>query len=286
MSPEERQLIGSLFDRIGTASTGTRDAEAETFIADRVREHPYAPYFLSQAVIIQEKALQAAAQKVEELQSQIRNLQEGQRSPQAAESQASGGFLGSVGSLFGVGGNTAGAAPASQPTRSAVPSFGRPQQQGQLYNDYANNSPQGQQPAPSPWGGQQSQQQGSAMPWGGGAQAGPSAGGSFLRGALGTAAGVAGGMMLANSLSGLFGSHGDPLGIGSGTKEASTTEATPAVEETTINNYYGSDGPNGNDNGATQADAPADDQDNGYQQADDTDYGNDDFSGGDDSFDV
>jgi hypothetical protein len=280
MSPEERQLIGSLFDRIGTASTGARDPEAETFIADRVREHPYAPYFLSQAVIIQEKALQAAAQKVEELQAQVRDLQEGQRSP--PQSQASGGFLGSVGSLFGSSGNATGPAPAPQPGRSAVPSFGRSQQPGQLYNDYAaNNNPQAAQQQPSgPWGGQPQQ---GAAPWGG--QAGPSAGGSFLRGALGTAAGVAGGMMLANSLSGLFGAHSDPLGIGSGTKEASAADATPAVEETTINNYYGNSGPNGDNAGATQADAPAD-QDDGYQQADDTDFGNDDFGGGDDSFDV
>ena len=285
MSPEERQLIGSLFDRIGTASTGARDPEAETFIADRVREHPYAPYFLSQAVIIQEKALQAAAQKVEELQAQVRDLQEGQRSQ--PQGQASGGFLGSVGSLFGSSGNATSPAPAPQPGRSAVPSFGRSQQPGQLYSDYAaNNNPQSPQQQPSgPWGGQQQPQQGSGMPWGGGAQAGPSAGGSFLRGALGTAAGVAGGMMLANSLSGLFGAHGDPLGIGSGTKEASAADAAPAVEETTINNYYGNSGPNGDNNGATQADTPAD-QDNGYQQADDNDYGNDDFSGGDDSFDV
>ncbi len=41
-------------------------------------------------------------------------------------------------------------------------------------------------------------------------------GGGFLQGALGAAAGVAGGVLLADSIRGLFGAHNNPLGIGTG----------------------------------------------------------------------
>ena len=60
--------------------------------------------------------------------------------------------------------------------------------------------------------------------------------GGFLKGALGTAAGVAGGVLLADGIRSLF-SHGagyggmGNLGIGSG--------FTPAGGDTVINNYYG-----------------------------------------------
>ncbi len=78
----------------------------------------------------------------------------------------------------------------------------------------------------------------SAAPWSGQMSA-PSAGGSFLRGALGTAAGVAGGMLLANSLSGIFGSHMNSLGLGSPLAGANPFGSGNApVEETIINNNY------------------------------------------------
>ena len=43
MTPEERQMLAGLFERISANAGGARDAQAETFINDAVRTAPYAP---------------------------------------------------------------------------------------------------------------------------------------------------------------------------------------------------------------------------------------------------
>ena len=58
-------------------------------------------------------------------------------------------------------------------------------------------------------------------------------GGGFLQGALGAAAGVAGGMLLADSIRGLMGGHASPFGIGSGFGPSASGG------ERVVNNYYG-----------------------------------------------
>jgi len=188
MSPDDRQFLASLFDRVRGAASTQRDEDAETFINQSVRDQPYAPYFLAQAVIMQEQGMKAAADRIQQLEARVHELEQ-QGADNHPQGQ-SGGFLGGIGSLFGGG----------QQQRAAAPQGGNPQQQGRLYDDYARNAPQQQQPGP--WGGQPQP----SGPWSQQAAA-PSAGGSFLRGALGTAAGVAGGVMLAESLSSLFSPH-------------------------------------------------------------------------------
>ncbi|MGA9488043.1 MAG: DUF2076 family protein, partial [Methylocella sp.] len=42
MSPEERQLLTGLFDRIRGAANAARDQEAEALIQDATRAQPYA----------------------------------------------------------------------------------------------------------------------------------------------------------------------------------------------------------------------------------------------------
>jgi uncharacterized protein len=258
MSPEERQLLSSLFDRIRSAASTPRDADAEALISQSVRDQPYAPYLLSQAVILQEQGMKAAADRIQQLEARVRDLEQGAGS----QSQGGGSFLGGLGSLFG------GGQPA-QPQRA-------PSQQ-QNYAPQPGYAPQQQQGGP--WGQQQQQPVG---PWS--QQPGaPSAGGSFLRGALGTAAGVAGGVMLAESLSSLFSPHLGGLGgasalggLGAGT--------TPAVEETVVNNYYGQDG--NNDQNANDQNTN-DDNDQTFVSDDNDDSGFDDGSGGgDDSYNV
>ena len=69
MSPEERQLISSLFDRINTAASAPRDAEAEALIADSVKRAPHSAYVMAQAVIVQEEALKAASNRIEQLEA-------------------------------------------------------------------------------------------------------------------------------------------------------------------------------------------------------------------------
>lgn len=102
MSPEERQLLTQLFDRVRQASSTPRDREAESLIEGELRSQPYATYYLAQAVIIQEKGLEAATAKIRDLEDQIAHLQdELSRGPaQPPAQQQSGGFLGGISSIL------------------------------------------------------------------------------------------------------------------------------------------------------------------------------------------
>jgi uncharacterized protein len=209
MSPEERQLLVGLFERTKSAASGPRDQEAETFITEQIRQQPAAPYLLAQTVIVQDQALQGANARIEELEKQVKDLQ---------SKPAGGGFLGG---LFGGGQRQAPPPPRPAPP----PGYGGPQ--GGPWGAPQGNNPVAGGYAPQGWGQQQ-----------------PESGG-FLKGALGTAAGVAGGVLLADSIRSLFtgGGHGmGNLGIGSG--------FTPTGETTVINNYYGDEaGAGGQDAG-------------------------------------
>jgi hypothetical protein len=162
---------------------------------------------------------------------------------------------------------------------------------GGLFGGGARQAPPPpRRPAPPPgWG--QPQGGASGGPWGGGhpGYAPQPESGGFLKGALGTAAGVAGGVLLADSIRHLFmGGYGGMsplaggnLGIGAG--------YLPASETTIVNNYYG-------DDASAQGQEAGYDQ--GYGDADpsqfsDADYGGDGgyddaggFDGGDGSYDV
>ncbi|MCZ7889128.1 DUF2076 domain-containing protein [Agrobacterium salinitolerans] len=244
MSPEESQLLKGLFERTRAASATPRDREAETLIADAVRDQPAAPYYLAQAVIVQEKGLEAAAAHIKQLEDRIHALESGNSAPQAA---SQGGFLSSI---FGTGQSQP---PAPTPVPAPQASW-RNDTAGQTAGPWG--SPAGQQPG-GPWS-----QQPAAF--------GRTSGGGFLQGALGTAAGVAGGMLLANSLSGIFGGHMSSLGLGSPFGGNSGIGNAP-VEETVINNYYGDSA------------SPQNNDDDDIQQADYDDNADDaDFDSGDD----
>ncbi|MBX4859428.1 DUF2076 family protein [Rhizobium leguminosarum bv. viciae] len=252
MSPEESQLLTALFDRVRTAAATPRDREAEALIDQATREQPSATYYLAQAVIVQEKGLEAAANHIKELEEHVRQLEAGASEHRQAEQ--GGGFLSSI---FG---NTQTQQPAPVPSNPGP--WG---QQSRGYDDSRSYDRDVRQPQQQPTG-----------PWSQQAYA-PSAGGSFLRGALGTAAGVAGGMLLANSLSGIFGNHMSSLGWGSPSGANPFGNASAPTEETVINNYYGNDD-------TRQASDNVDDKDNdNIQQAD---YDDNDDSSGDDTTDV
>ena len=57
MTPQERDVIAGIFDRLKQAANQPRDPEAERYIAERLREQPYAPYAMAQSVYVQEQAL-------------------------------------------------------------------------------------------------------------------------------------------------------------------------------------------------------------------------------------
>lgn len=218
MSPEERQLLAGLFDRTRNAAGQARDRDAEAFIGDAVRAQPYAPYLLAQTVLVQEQALRAANDRLQQLEAQVQEL-----SQRAAAQPQQGGFLGGLGSLFG-GGQPPQPAPRQAPPQQGNPWGGAPPQQGM------QGGPQG---AGMQGGGTQ------GGPWGGAPQQQP-AGGGFLKGALGAAAGVAGGVLLADSIRGLFHGSNNPLGIGSGHGSGSGSQQAGGGD-TVINNYYGDD---------------------------------------------
>ena len=64
MTPEERQMLGGLFQRVNSAAATQRDPEAESFINDAVRAAPHSPYVLAQTVLVQQQALEAAANRI------------------------------------------------------------------------------------------------------------------------------------------------------------------------------------------------------------------------------
>lgn len=260
MSPEERQLLTGLFDRIRGAASTPRDEEAEALIQSETKAQPYAPYYLAQTVLVQEQALRAANDRLQALETQVKDLE-----GQLASKPRTGGFLSGLGSLFG------GSPPAPPPRGPAPPPGGRwgppPPQAG--WQQPPQGYPQAGT-APGPWGGGQ----------------GSSPGGGFLRGALGTAAGVAGGVLLADSIRSLFSGH-NPYGIGTGFGGMG-----PGFGSETINIFEGQ--PSLDQQDALQdaqqdadeswqyaQDAQQDaDQDQDYVQ--DADYGSDDFGPGDD----
>lgn len=250
MSPEERQLLAGLFDRMKSAASTPRDQEAEAFISDQVKAQPASPYLLAQTVIVQDQALQGANQRLQQMEARIRQLETEAKKP-------SGGFL---------SGQAASPPPAQRPQGFAQPPQGGP------WGQQGGYAP----PPPPPPPNYASQGYAPQPPQ-------PGQSGGFLKGALGTAAGVAGGVLLADSIRGLFHGGGGMggmgnLGIGQGFE--------PGHDTTVINNYYGDDPSQG---GGYEASDPGSDP--GYDNsAQDADYGGDggfdSGFGGDDTYDA
>ncbi|AVJ16466.1 DUF2076 domain-containing protein [Serratia rhizosphaerae] len=247
MQSEEQRLIDGLFGRLKEAETktGQRDAQAEQQINRHLSEQPAAPYYMAQAIIIQEAALKQLDQRVKELEGQVTQLQQN-----GAGQQSSGGFLAG---LFG--GGTGRSAPSPQA-----------QAQARQQNNAAwNNQPQG---------GYAPQQQ----------QATPSRAGSFLGGALQTAAGVAGGVMLADMLTGMF-RHTQPEEIVNIINETPADDAQNAAlqDDSAMREFDASNNLDTFNNG----DGSFLSQDSGWQNADyqSDDFADDDgFGNDDDSF--
>jgi hypothetical protein len=195
MNSEEQTLIDGLFSRLQQAEqdSAPRDALAEARIKEHLTRQPAAGYFMTQAILVQEAAIKSLDEQNKQLAQQNQQLQAELQQAKAqapAPSSGGGGFLSSI---FGGGPRDSQPTPApnapassggwrepprssfnAQPGVASRQNFGAPQQ------NYA--APQQQAPA----------------------------GGSFLGGALKTAAGVAGGVMLAQGISSLFHSSQQP----------------------------------------------------------------------------
>jgi len=188
MTPQERQLIDTLFDRLAGLENAPRDPEAERAIMEGLRKAPNAVYALVQTTLLQDEALKRANAHIEELQAEL----ESQPDPQA---QHSGSFLDSMrDAVFGSSGSR-GSVPS---VRAGDPGASRPVwNSGQTLGGgdprYAGYAPG---PGPSPGYGS-----------GYGGYGAPQGGGSFLGTAAAAAVGVIGGSMLMNGIRGLMGGH-------------------------------------------------------------------------------
>jgi hypothetical protein len=258
MISQERDLITTLLTRLkSVAGAGQpKDPEAEALIRQAVAEQPDAPYFLVQTALIQDLSLHQAQQRIAELQQQV----------EAANAQKSSGtsFLGG---LFGHR-EPAPAAPPPVPIAPAGP-----------WSRGPNVAPPAAGPGyAQPGYGQQGYGQQGYAPQPGYAPGGMmggfggAAGGGFLRSAAATAAGVAGGALLFEGISSLFG-HGYASGLSGGGGFA------PGVGESVINNYYGDAAQGGDYGGGGDYAGGADPGDAGGDVGGGGDYGGD--AGGD-----
>ncbi|NNN25916.1 MULTISPECIES: DUF2076 domain-containing protein [Pseudomonas] len=185
MNSEEQSLIDGLFTRLRDAESQTapRDADAEAQINRHLVQQPAAPYYMAQAMLIQEAAIKRLDQRVKELEAQQARAQE--------QRPSSGGFLAG---LFGGG--------QSQEQRPAQPQQ-RPDGWGQTrFSQPGGNAAYANNPAAGNPNDFRPAQPAQAAPQGGG----------FMRGALQTAAGVAGGVMVADLLTSMF-HHNQPQEI-------------------------------------------------------------------------
>lgn len=185
MNSEEQSLIDGLFTRLRDAESQTapRDADAEALINRHLVQQPAAPYYMAQAMLIQEAAIKRLDQRVKELEAQQARAQE--------QRPSSGGFLAG---LFGGG--------QSQEQRAAQPQQ-RPDGWGQTrFSQPGGNAAYAINPAAGNPNDFRPAQPAQAAPQGGG----------FMRGALQTAAGVAGGVMVADLLTSMF-HHNQPQEI-------------------------------------------------------------------------
>jgi hypothetical protein len=143
MDQDERRIIDDLFEKLGRVAKDAppRDPEAEALIRRHLEGRPGAPYYMAQAIVVQEQALANAQTRVQELERRLAGRPSG------------GGFLSG---LFGGGEETT--PPDADPARG-------PARHAGAYR---------------------------------------SSGGGFLAGAMQTALGVAGGVLIADAIASAF----------------------------------------------------------------------------------
>ena len=69
MTPQERQLIDDLFDRLAKLENTPRDPEAMSAIMQGLRKAPNAVYALVQTALVQDEALKRANDRIQELEA-------------------------------------------------------------------------------------------------------------------------------------------------------------------------------------------------------------------------
>jgi uncharacterized protein len=255
MTPQERQLVDDLFDRLSKMENAPRDAQATAAIAEGLRKAPSAVYALVQTVLVQDEALRRANDRIQELEAS-----------DAPRQEQSGGFLDTMrGAIFG-----------QNQTRGSVPNVPPPETGSRP----VWNSGQAMQQAGYPG---RYDQPSYGQPYGG-AQPG-AGGGSFLGTAAAAAAGVVGGSLLLNSIRSMMG--GSHQGFGnagmmadrgsSGQNPWTDQSGSGLARDAGINDIGSSKDRTDDQSGAGFFDSAS------MDDGDDTDLDSDDFGGDGDS---
>ena len=277
MTPQERQMIDDLFDRLATLESAPRDPDATAAIAQGLQKAPNAVYALVQTVLVQDEALKRANSRIQELEAGGTPAQ-----------QPSGGFLDSMrDAIFGQEQPRGSVPNVPPPTSRPVWNSGQVMQQTQSPGHY-DQAPYGQ---PS-----YGQAPSYGQPYGAG-QPPVGGGGSFLGTAAAAAAGMIGGSLLLGSIRSMMGGSqhgfGDSAGLNAGLGDRSAS-ATPWSDQSGSSlardagiNDVGSSTDRGSDNSraglfdtASNDDQTSNDDDD---DRDDMDLDSDDFGNDGDS---
>jgi uncharacterized protein len=281
MTPQERQLVDDLFDRLSKVESAPRDPDAASAIAQGLRVAPNAVYALVQTVLVQDEALKRANSRIQELEA-----------GRAPEQNQSGGFLDSMrDTILGQGqshGSVPNVRPPEAPNRPTWNSgqvlqqaqgpgqyHEEPYQQDQYRQDQYRQEPYRQEPYGSSYGAPQ-------PPMGGG-------GGSFLGTAAAAAAGAVGGSLLLNSIRSMMGgSHHslvDQAGIGGkpATQNPWSDQSGSGMARDAGINDIGSSANRTDGNSRAGLLDTASNNDDRNNDHDDTDLDSDDFDGDGDS---
>ena len=203
MTTQEAQALREFLAQLTQVQGVAKDPQASNMIGTAFAQQPDAGYLLVQRSMLQDQALATARAQIEQLQEQV---QAQSQRESARGMSAGGGFLDPANAW----GNTpvqGARAPVAQQRFGTAPA---PQYVTQAAPQYA--------PAAAPASGGL---------FGGG-------GGGFLGSMAATAAGVAGGAFLFQGIESLMGHHGGGSGL------MGQNNALP-TENTTINNFYGSE---------------------------------------------
>lgn len=222
-------MLNSLVERVNSTQLSEKDTAAETLLARGFANNPDAVYILAQSVLVQNIALEQARAQLTQAQEQVQQLQQQAQQP-AHSTSFLGGLLGRRDPQ-----------PPPPPPQSGYQQVYAPQGQPDYQTPY--NPPYAGQPYGGPQYTAAPPQYVSAPP------SQP----SFLRGAAQTAAGVAAGALafegVESLLHGGFGHPGMGMGMGGWGMPGVGYGMGPGVgferpvEETVVNNYYDSPGP-------------------------------------------
>jgi uncharacterized protein len=293
MTPEERQLVVDLFDRLTQLEREKRDPDAERLMREGLSRAPNAIYSLVQTVLLQDEGLRSADARISELEGQLAQSQSGGQ-------QSGGSFLGdrrskwNTGDVLG-GGAPQGGSPWDNGPRGSVPQSGGRDAPMGAPPGFGGDPRYGADPRgggdPRYAGGPQYGDPRGAQPYGG-PQGGPPPGGepprSGVGGFLGTAAAVAagaiGGGLLMNGIRSAMGGHGDQKGPMAGALDqlggGRSSGNNDLAKDAGLNDISGSRGRGFNQNQSAKKEDDEGDDDNDDDDNEDEDLDHEDMQDG------